>query len=354
MTCLGDGLPAHMPSAVSSTLLTQNWNFASVPAWTRLNGSTVSSKTDWDFLKGNFKLQLSSTRDLVLGTEITGTVTGALHARDPSMVISTAELASSPEKLLGLVSADGSLTFQVGALHLQTMPGQGTLLVKRRGGHLDLKGKNQFTDEQYSCRIYTVIAADETMGWTDPYDQFIALLMGTHARLGAASPVSWLNTLCLRNIFAFVKRAPQWKDLEKEVESKLLWRCDNGLSAKLLVDQYQAFLDLKVERQDWLSTELSPPMMEYGGLRLIDEVWHLHIAMGCYEEDCKLLSKGYVITHQPILGDALTERWRHTHNLHLQRCQRKGIKLDARCWPNPDAAFHTSAFNSRWLADGCG
>mmetsp|Transcript_62099 Transcript_62099/g.98014 ORF Transcript_62099/g.98014 Transcript_62099/m.98014 type:complete len:100 (-) Transcript_62099:72-371(-) len=86
-----------------------------------------------------------------------------------------------------------------------------------------------------------------------------------------------------------------------------------------------------------MSLELSPPMIEHNGMRLIDEVWHLHIAMTCYEEDCALLSAGNIITHQPVLADRAVGRYEHTYRLYLARCVANGEMIDTRCWPDPNS-----------------
>merc|ERR1712014_530115 len=164
--------------------------------------------------------------------------------------------------------------------------------------------------------------------------------MGTHPRVGAQSLINRLDEGMLRLIHSFVKRAPIWHELEDEVERAELHLCDPScLSSAQLVNQYRHFLALKVEQQDWLSTKLSPPMIEYAGKRLIDEVWHVHISMSCYEDDCRLLSGGHVITHQAVLWDDAVERYRYTYALHLNRCESMDEEIDECCWPDPDDLY---------------
>merc|ERR1712039_393384 len=186
-------------------------------------------------------------------------------------------------------------------------------------------------------------------------DQFTAFLMGTHSRLGAFSMVSRLDDVVLRRVHEFVKREPIWSDLEAKVEEAGLHVCtaDFDFTPKHLVEQYRAFLDLKVEHEDWASVLLSPPMIEFKGRRILDEVWHLHIAMSCYEEDCMLLSNGHVITHQPILGDAAKARYRFTYDLHIEWCDQRGLKVDERCWPDPYELDRIDRSNV-WDRGGCG
>merc|ERR1711920_234976 len=184
---------------------------------------------------------------------------------------------------------------------------------------------------------------------TDPKQLFMALLMGTHPRLGADSLVIHLEDNILRLIRSFVKTSPRWSDLEEAVERADLHVCQVGeLSPAELVRQYRAFLALKVAHQDWSSLVLSPPMIGYEGQRLVDEVWHLHISMNCYEEDCELLTGGHVIEHQPVLLPDARERYEHTYDLHCERCEEIGEEVDERCWPDPREDSSASSVGG-WL-----
>jgi len=229
---------------------------------------------------------------------------------------------------------------------MKSLQGQYDKLAEGRGGYLDLEGTDSTTGKKHSWRLYCVIAADADMPsvWTHPSEQFATLLLGTHPRLGACSPVARLEESILRIIHSFVKMSPIWTDLEDKVEQAKLHLCGSAskpeFSPAVLVHQYRAFLALKVQEQDWPSEKLSPPMIEYRGVRLVDEVWHLHIAMDCYEEDSMLLTGGHVIQHQPVLEDQARERYRHTYNLHRRRCKKAGQEIDRRCWPHPDDDIH--------------
>lgn len=241
----------------------------------------------------------------------------------------------APLPLDGRVMEDASLLWQVGPFAMRSAHGQGNQLVVSRGGYLDFSGKNTETNELHAWRLYVVIAANEECQWNSPREQFAALLLGTHPRLGVNSKVLQLGSGVLQNIHSFVKRAPIWSDLEDQVEQASLHLCDPSLSPSQLVHQYRTFLALKVEREDWMSLELSPPMIKHNGLRLVDEVWHLHISMSSYEEDCALLTDGHIITHQPVLGSQAIQRYKHTYDLYRERCDALGECVDNRCWPDP-------------------
>merc|ERR1719461_2562928 len=76
-------------------------------------------------------------------------------------------------------------------------------------------------------RLYCVIAADADVPsvWTHPSEQFATLLLGTHPRLGACSPVARLEESILRIIHSFVKVSPIWTHLEDKVEQAGLHLC---------------------------------------------------------------------------------------------------------------------------------
>jgi len=280
------------------------------------------------------------TSTLVSNTRISGTV----RNRDSVARSSTLD---------GMVAEDGSLIWRWGTLALRSAPGQGHKLAADRGGYLDFTGVDTEAGTLLAWRLYVVIAADEIDRWSSPQNQFLSLLMGTHPRLGASSLVSHLGSGVLKIIHSFVKRAPTWAELEREVEQAGLHLCDESLSPVQLVYQYRAFLALKVEREDWMSIELSPPMIAHNGKRLIDEVWHLHIAMSSYEEDCALLSGGHIITHQPVLMEQALDRYRHTYALHCACCATLGQELDHRCWPDPQLSVTTTVTTTYTWDGGC-
>lgn len=270
-----------------------------------------------------------------------------------------AETESSKSDLEGCVACDGTLTLWVGPIELRSREGQCNELVEKRGGYLDLAGTDRDTGARHAWRLYLVIAADkedvEKSDWTSPQQQFLALLMGTHPRLGAGSPVARLEDSILRLIHSFVKMAPIWSDLEQEVDfEQIVEQRWPEFSPAELVHQYRAFLALKVDLQDWTSDLLSPPMIEYKGERLVDEVWHLHLSMACYEEDSMLLTGGHIIEHQPVLSREARERYVYTYDLHCERCQENDEEVDARCWPNPYEDDEVSdGYPSDYPWDGC-
>lgn len=313
----------------------QAWNFKACPS--------LAYRTTNDSLEGRFTLHVTHSAgcpQVVLGSRLSGSICGEIDGKPVSA------------ELLGEVQKDASLLIQVKDIVLATRPYQGQDLFDHRGGFLDFTGLGI---DNHAWRLYCVIAADESLlpsEWTPPEDQFMALLMGTHPRLGAQSPISLLDDNVLGLIHSFVKRSPIWEDLEDEVEYAGLHLCDPSmLSPAQLVNQYRHFLALKVEQEDWWSEKMSPPMIDYKGTRLIDEVWHVHISMDCYEDDCRLLSGGHIITHQATLGPVALERYRNTYALHLERCESLDEEIDECCWPDPDDG--ESSIDSAILYDGC-
>lgn len=313
----------------------QAWNFTSVDSDTRAfqalpqfawQGASANS------INGRFELRMMLNADGSNGTLVTGSrISGSVRKRG-SIGAFTLDTSSM---LDGKVTEDGSFVWRLGTLTMRSSLGQGHKLVRDRGGYLDFTGVDTATHLLHVWRLYVVIAANEIERWTSPQEQFSTFLMGTHPRIGANSMVSHLGSGLLKIIQSFVKRSPIWADLETEVENAGLHFCDESLSPVQLVHQYRAFLALKVEREDWMSLELSPPMIAHNGKRLIDEVWHLHIAMSSYEEDCAILSNGHIITHQPVLMEQALDRYRHTYALHCAHCAALGEEIDHRCWPNP-------------------
>jgi hypothetical protein len=315
----------------------QAWNFTSVTPDTGVFQTLPRSAWQGappNLINGRFKVEMMPNADGLTSTLVSSSrISGTVRNRDSVARSSTLD---------GIVAEDGSLIWRSGTLALRSAPGQGHKLAADRGGYLDFTGVDTETHTLLAWRLYVVIAADEIDRWSSPQNQFSSLLMGTHPRLGANSMVSHLGGGVLRIIHSFVKRAPTWADLEREVEQAGLHFCDGSLSPVQLVNQYRTFLALKVEREDWMSIELSPPMIAHNGKRLIDEVWHLHIAMSSYEEDCALLSSGHIITHQPVLMEQALDRYRHTYALYSARCAALGQEIDHRCWPDPHLSVTTT------------
>ena len=119
--------------------------------------------------------------------------------------------------------------------------------------------------------------------------------------------------------------------------------------------------------EDYESLELSPPMVPniaaYGvpgeewqqiGKRLVDEVWHVHIAMDRYEEDCRLMTGGHVIEHQPVLGYDAIERYCTTFGLFRSHCHDNNLVIDHVFWPDPYAYLQLMEEEEEFAEDeGC-
>eukprot|EP00419_Tripos_fusus_P002166 CAMPEP_0172682962 /NCGR_PEP_ID=MMETSP1074-20121228/18515_1 /TAXON_ID=2916 /ORGANISM="Ceratium fusus, Strain PA161109" /LENGTH=537 /DNA_ID=CAMNT_0013501733 /DNA_START=129 /DNA_END=1742 /DNA_ORIENTATION=+ len=331
----------------------QAWNFTTVsPGTHAFEAFQALPQRAWhgappNSINGRFEVRMMPGSDGLASTLVPDSCISGTVRNGDSIAWCTSDTLPT---LDGRVTPDGSLMWRLGTLVLRSAPGQGHRLARDRGGYLDFTGADTQTNSLHAWRLYVVIAADEVDQWTSPQDQFLALLMGTHTRLGANSGVSHLGSGVLKIIQSFVKRAPIWADLEREVEQAGLHFCDRSLSPAQLVHQYRAFLALKVEREDWMSLELSPPMIAHNGKRLIDEVWHLHIAMRSYEEDCALLSSGHIIMHQPVLLEQALDRYRRTYALYCARSAARGDEIDHRCWPNPHLHVTTP---SNWDGGCC-
>ena len=94
---------------------------------------------------------------------------------------------------------------------------------------------------------------------------------------------------------------------------------DAHIPPRNIVLAYRQYLEIKTNERDWASLNISPPMIEdpMTDNRLIDEAWHLHIEMDCYEEDCRLLTGGHVIEHMPVLHDKAFPRYERTFELRV-------------------------------------
>ena len=87
--------------------------------------------------------------------------------------------------------------------------------------------------------------------------------------------------------------------------------------------------------------------------RLIDEVWHLHIASPSYVEDIQLFTKGHQIQHHPVLRDVAEPRYELTRKLALEHIKETGEeKLNwQRMWP--EIPVDISSDSEGMESDGC-
>ena len=81
-----------------------------------------------------------------------------------------------------------------------------------------------------------------------------------------------------------------------------------------MVEEYVRFLKLKHKVKDYASQFLSPPMIAdpITGVKLLDEVWHIHISMPSYDADCRALTGGHVVQHVPALAEHAMIRYEQT------------------------------------------
>ena len=292
----------------------QRWNFSS------------TSTNEGGPFSGHFSLVVdqcvkSSALSVVLGTQVEGAVKDLPAAgRGGGGVLS------------GRVDDDGALTLNVGDITMRAGSHQLKSLLADRGGYLTLQGSRPLPttrggggEKKLLWRLYVVIAASTGANtWASPRETFRSFLLGTHERLGSSSPVRHLagKEIPIEVINSFVKRAPVWRDLEARVaEAELTPEAGNEdhIPPRVIVLAYRQFLEIKTNERDWASLTISPPMVEdpMTGSRLIDEAWHLHIEMDCYEEDCRLLTGGHVIEHMPVLHDKAFPRYERTFELRV-------------------------------------
>ena len=298
----------------------QRWNF--------------SSTNEAGPFSGHFSLVVdqcvkSSALSVVLRTPVEGAVKGLPAAgRGGGGVLS------------GQVGDDGALTLNVGDITMRAGSHQLKSLLADRGGYLTLQGSRPLPttrgsggEKKLLWHLYVVIAASTGANtWASPRETFRSFLLGTHERLGRSSPVRHLagKEIPIEVINSFVKRAPVWRDLEARVaEADLTPEAgeDAHIPPRDIVLAYRQFLEIKTNERDWASLNISPPMIvdPMTDNRLIDEAWHLHIEMDCYEEDCRLLTGGHVIEHMPVLFDKAFPRYERT--FELRNAQRDKFKM---------------------------
>ena len=249
-----------------------------------------------------------------------------------------------------LFKAHSDLRTAVANIEMETSRANFDLMVSSRGGYIDLSAYNEDAPIEKilnisiprKMKLYCVIANEplpkgtQLLQWRKPDAiSFWALAMGTHARLGAASPSFLKSEGVVREIFSFLKfecdfdaltkRVGTWMALPKFLQTKFVknelsgkyektfdgtfqWR---SLTASDLVREYRRFLTLKTREEDWTSTILSPPMEydPYTNCRILDEVWHLHISSPNYVEDIQLLTNGHQIQHHPVLRESAQPRY---------------------------------------------
>lgn len=137
---------------------------------------------------------------------------------------------------------------------------------------------------------------------------------------------------CHKPNMAPVKREagapPDWEALARLLAARFPKK-PNGWAAKA-VSQYQLFLELKVQHQDWDSKKFSPSAA-------LDDVWHAHLAfVERYQRDVLALTGGArLIEHSPVLGDDARGRYAACYAAHVLKAQQP---VDPEFWPEPSAS----------------
>jgi len=323
-----------------------------------------------------------------------GNATASASA-DEQERLPAAELGTSPfgagASIVASVVGEGALQIvlhrpQLPPLHMTSADGEAAALLTERGGYATLNGPGGDGGAQVvSWHLYCVIAADtdnaaaaddddageapaggSSHPWVDQRRSFGALLMVTHPRLGAASPLRGIGQDVLKCIGSFVKLAPvDWAALERRVrenhqhqavgfmEGARIYR--DVYEPKLLVEQYKLFLDAKIAHCDWDSKKISPPMLPdmQTHASVIDQVWHSHIEAPDYEEECRMLTGGHVLQHEPIMLAIALPRY---ETAYYWLSAQPGTTLDPSLWPHPayveDMFFGNSEDNSM-MSEGC-
>ena len=122
------------------------------------------------------------------------------------------------------------------------------------------------------------------------------------------------------------------------------------------IQQYKHFLQLKINYEDYDSTLLSPPHLEYS---VIDLAWHAHLVnRSQYAEDIALLTNGHRLAHKPILMSEVTEerRYETCFDAHQQRMEQLGEPFLSEYWPDMREASPSPEYGGFWDDfddDGC-
>lgn len=124
-----------------------------------------------------------------------------------------------------------------------------------------------------------------------------------------------------------------WAALERVVAARFPSKGKQWVRDAVL--EYQNFLQLKIDHEDWDSTQFSPSKM-------LDEVWHAHLSfVDRYQRDIRALTNGahHVIEHSPVLGDEARRRYKNAYEAHIKRSagliQAGNQAMRAEFWPTP-------------------
>ena len=255
---------------------------------------------------------------------------------------------------------------------LRSDPGAATTLLKNRGGEIVMRGMDE-QGHSFLLRLYVVIGAHDPgpgdgvrefvtgigsgeftrvplavpgmrassvearRRWKNmsPIVGFRTFLMGTSTSDETSKEVHKLRgaEMALNTIAVHSGAMPNWDELTRRVDiarsrcfgKTLEFLCSSvPLGARkppflfppthVMVEEYVRFLKLKHKVKDYASQILSPPMIAdpITGVKLLDEVWHIHISMPSYDADCRALTGGHVVQHVPALAEHAMIRYEHT------------------------------------------
>ena len=313
------------------------WRFVSVaphPAFVIPSRSAIGTYISVD--KG-LHGTIDGVRNASTWSSIHGSIVGfARKADDESDVI---RIVSS--SLTGMMRhSDTHAHWEIEGLHwhlcdlppLVTCRHQMSLALTHDGGYIDLTCTGPDSTMKHVWRLYVAIAEPVPSIPENGYplaDRLLALAMGTHARLGANSCIKKISSSTVQLISSFLTM--DWKKLERQLTLEDLSN-STGMSTEALVAQYRLFLRLKIETQDWRSDIVCPSPHPRHGPRLVDKIWHAHLAMPGYSDDCIQLA-GRVISHVPIVD--CDNRYKLTWCLYASLCLEIGQDANDLCWPDP-------------------
>ena len=284
---------------------------------------------------------IDGVRNASTWSSIHGSIVGFVRkADDESDVI---RIVSS--SLTGILRhSDTHVHWEIEALHwhqcdlppLVTCRQQMSLALTPDGGYIDLTCTGPDSTMKHVWRLYVAIAEPVPSIPENGYplaDRLLALAMGTHARLGANSCIKKISSSTVQLISSFLTM--DWKKLERQLTLEDLSN-RTGMSTEALVAQYRLFLRLKIETQDWHSDIVCPSPHPRHGPRPVDKIWHAHLAMPGYSDDCIQLA-GRVISHVPIVD--CDNRYKETWCRYESLCRDIGQDTNELCWPDPFLPF---------------
>ncbi len=122
---------------------------------------------------------------------------------------------------------------------------------------------------------------------------------------------------------------PNWSALEAVVHARFPFK--GTAWARLAVNEYLHFLELKKAMHDWASKVYAPS-------GAIDEVWHAHLSfVDRYQRDICAFTGGNLILHSPVLGEEPKRLYAAAYKAHKRRMTQLNLVVEKEFWPNPKA-----------------